>query len=109
MKEEYGNYVQNNITEIFDSKKKEWRVVPDGPMTSDYGILSFSKLGVYIFGGYHPINMQNIHRFNEGRNSKSFRSARVQSRRSLNLMAQRTDRGRIKEDDLIDEVYLYQS
>ena len=42
-------------------------MVSGGPMTSDYGILSFSKLGVYIFGGFQPINMQDIYRFNEGK------------------------------------------
>ena len=66
---------QNNMTEIFDSNKREWRVVTGGPMISDYGIISLSKLGVYIFGGVHifdgnPTHMSSIYRFNEGKSLK---------------------------------------
>ena len=58
---------QNNMTEIFDSNKREWRVVTGGPMISDYGIISLSKLGVYIFGGINTFHLQDIHRFYEGK------------------------------------------
>ena len=66
---------QNNMTEIFDSNRREWRVVTGGPTISDYGIISLSKLGVYIFGGVHilqgyPTHMSNIYRFNEGKSLK---------------------------------------
>ena len=60
--------LQNNITEIFDSSRKKWKVVSGGPSLSDYGILSFSKLGVYIFGGFNTFHVQDIHRFYEGKN-----------------------------------------
>ena len=58
--------LHNNVTEIFDSSKKKWKVVNGGPSISDYGILSFSKLGVYIFGGMNTFHLQDIHRFYEG-------------------------------------------
>ena len=66
---------QNNMTEIFDSNRREWRVVTGGPTISDYGIISLSKLGVYIFGGVHILqgystHMPNIYRFNEGKSLK---------------------------------------